>query len=98
MELEYEDLVITTDEINHEDFPNNQTEEQRITGKFYLPICKDFGIAKAEYNHEDFWKNFTEEQADNLWGCLTIVERFGYELNLEIPVNPLSYPKLFSLS
>ena len=63
-ELDYEDLVITTDEINHEDFPNN----------------------------------LTEEQADNLWGCLTIVERFGYELNLEIPVNPLSYPKLFSLS
>ncbi len=59
-ELDYEDLVITTDEINHEDFPNNLTEEQRITGKFYLPICKDFGIAKAEYNHEDFWKNFTE--------------------------------------
>ena len=44
MELEYEDLVITTDEINHEDFPNNLTEEQRIVGRFYLPIMKEFGI------------------------------------------------------
>ena len=88
MELEYEDLVITTDEINHEDFPNNLTEEQRIVGRFYLPIMKEFGIKYSEYNHEDFQKNFTEEQARNLWNCLEIMERFGYELNLEVPPDP----------